>query len=339
MGSHGGATAEGQVKVLEKLGITEKTMGVPIVSSMDVVEVGRTETNAPVYMDKNAFNADGIAVVNRVKPHTDFSGEIESGLMKMMAVGLGKHAGCSTMHAYGLTKTIPMAARVDIEKAPVLFGLAIVENSRDETYKLKALLPRDIEEQEKKLFLESKSLVPKLPVEDIDLLIVEKIGKMFSGTGMDTKVIGRIRVPGEKEAETPRIKRIAVLDIDDSSYGNALGIGLADITTRRLFDKINFKAMYANVIPTTYLERGKIPIIAETDEEAARVALTTLGNVCAEKSRIIVVKNTLHLETMYVSKAILDGIRTRSDIEILGESGEMEFDASGKLNLDWEVAR
>lgn len=336
MGSHGGATAEGQVKVLAKLGITESTMEVPIISSMEVVEVGRTENGAPVYMDKNAFNADGIAVVNRVKPHTDFSGEIQSGLMKMMAVGLGKHAGCSTMHAYGLAKTIPAAARVDLQKAPILFGLGIVENSKDETYKIKAVLPAELEEQDKMMLRESMSMVPQLPVDDIDLLVVGKMGKMISGTGMDTKVIGRIRVEGEKESERPRIRRLVVLDLDDNSYGNALGVGLADITTRRLFDKIDFKATYANVIPTTYLERGKIPIIMDNDEEAVKTALSTIGRLDSAEARVIIIKNTLHLEEMFVSTKVLDEIKERPDIEVIGEIRPMSFDSLGCLNLDWE---
>jgi len=336
MGSHGGATAEGQVKVLAKLGITESTMEVPIISSMEVVEVGRTENGAPVYMDKNAFNADGIAVVNRVKPHTDFLGEIQSGLMKMMAVGLGKHAGCSTMHAYGLAKTIPAAARVDLQKAPILFGLGIVENSKDETYKIKAVLPAELEEQDKMMLRESMSMVPQLPVDDIDLLVVGKMGKMISGTGMDTKVIGRIRVEGEKESERPRIRRLVVLDLDDNSYGNALGVGLADITTRRLFDKIDFKATYANVIPTTYLERGKIPIIMDNDEEAVKTALSTIGRLDSAEARVIIIKNTLHLEEMFVSTKVLDEIKERPDIEVIGEIRPMSFDSLGCLNLDWE---
>lgn len=336
MGSHGGATAEGQVKVLAKLGITESTMEVPIISSMEVVEVGRTENGAPVFMDKNAFNADGIAVVNRVKPHTDFSGEIQSGMMKMMAVGLGKHAGCSTMHAYGLAKTIPAAARVDLQKAPIMFGLGIVENSKDETYKIKAVLPAELEEQDKIMLRESMSLVPQLPVDDIDLLVVGKMGKMISGTGMDTKVIGRIRVEGEKEAERPRIRRLVVLDLDDNSYGNALGVGLADITTRRLFDKIDFKATYANVIPTTYLERGKIPIIMDNDEEAVKTALSTIGRLDSAEARVIIIKNTLHLEEMFVSTKVLHEIRERADIEVIGEVRPISFDSLGCLNMDWE---
>ncbi|WP_422443627.1 lactate racemase domain-containing protein [Thermoanaerobacterium sp. DL9XJH110] len=335
MGSHGGATAEGQVRVLEKLGITEKSVGAPVLSSMEVVELGQTSKGVKVYMDKIAYNSDGIVVVNRVKPHTDFSGEIESGLLKMIAVGLGKHKGCSAMHAGGLAATIPEAAGVALNKAPILFGLAILENSRDETYKLKALLPSDFEREEKLLLKEAKTLVPKLPVEELDVLVVQKIGKMYSGTGMDTKVIGRIRVFGEKEPEFPRINKIIALDLDENSYGNALGIGLADITTRRLFDRIDFDVTYANIIPTTYLERGKIPVIMPDDREAIKTALKTIGNLHPEEVKLGIIKNTLHLEELYLTRAAISQVKNRSDIEILEEDLELEFDENNRLKLIW----
>jgi hypothetical protein len=335
MGSHGGATADGQVRVLEKLGITEKSVGVPILSSMDVVEIGETSKGVKVYMDKIAYSSDGIVVVNRVKPHTDFSGEIESGLLKMIAVGLGKHKGCSAMHAGGLAATIPEAAGVALNKAPILFGLAILENSRDETYKLKALRPSDFEREEKLLLKEAKTLVPKLPVDELDVLVVQKIGKMYSGTGMDTKVIGRIRVFGEKEPEVPRINKIIALDLDENSYGNALGIGLADITTRRLFDRIDFDVTYANIIPTTYLERGKIPVIMPDDCEAIKTALKTIGNVHPEEVKLGIIKNTLHIEELYLTRAAITQVKNQSDIEILEEDLELEFDENNSLKLIW----
>ncbi|KYO66906.1 lactate racemase domain-containing protein [Thermovenabulum gondwanense] len=333
MGSHGGATAEGQIKVLEKLGITEESVGVPILSSMEVVELGETPKGIKVYMDKIAYYSDGIVVVNRVKPHTDFSGEIESGLMKMIAVGLGKHKGCSAMHAGGLASTIIEAASLALKKAPIVFGLAILENSRDETYKLKAILPENFEIEEKLLLKEAKNLVPKLPINELDILIVEKIGKVYSGTGMDTKVIGRLKVFGEKEPETPRINKIVVLDLDEKSYGNALGIGLADITTRRLFDKIDLNVTYANTIPTTYLERGKIPIIMANDKEAISTALNTIGNVPVEKVKLAIIKNTLHLEELLLTKPAINSIIDKSSIEIVEEDLEISFDENNCLKI------
>lgn len=332
MGSHGGATAEGQVKVLSKLGITEETMGVPIVSDMTVVEIGHTPHSVPVYMDKNAYNADGIVVVNRVKPHTDFFDEIESGLMKMIAVGLGKEKGATTMHARGLATNILESARVSLANAPILFGLAIVENAKDETYKLKALLPKDFEAEEKKLLQEAKQIVPHIPADSLDVLVVQEMGKMYSGTGMDTKVLGRIRVFGETEPSSPVINKVVVLDLADNSYGNALGVGLADITTKRLVDKIDFQATYANLIPTTYLERGKIPVVMANDREAIDLAMRTAGDVTPETVKIAVIHNTLHLEELLVSAPLLQAIK--DPVEVLGP-WEMSFTEDGSLQLPW----
>lgn len=332
MGSHGGATAEGQAHVLEELGITEKTMGAPIVSSMEVVQLGVTPNGAPVYMDANAYNADGIIVVNRVKPHTDFIADTESGLLKMIAVGLGKEKGCSAMHDYGLAKTIPQSARVSLKKAPILLGLAILENSKDETYKLKAVLPENFEEVEKELLKESKSLVPKLPLDELDILVVEEMGKMISGTGMDTKVIGRMKIFGEEEPETPKINKIIVLNLAESSNGNALGIGLADITTKKLVDSINFDMTYTNIIATTFLERGKIPLTMANDKVAISTAFNTIGSVTPLEAKVAIIKNTLDLSELYVSEAALRAI-DKNKVEILEEGIEIKFDENNNLIL------
>ncbi|AEE90346.1 conserved protein of unknown function [Tepidanaerobacter acetatoxydans Re1] len=335
MGSHGGATAEGQTMVLEKLGVTPETMGVPVVSCMDVVKIGETPESVPIYMDKNAYNADGIIVINRVKPHTDFKGNIESGLLKMLAVGLGKHKGCSTIHANGLEDTIPKVARAILEKAHVIFGLAILENSKDETYKLKGLFPQDFEREERLLLKEAKSIVPKLPWDYLDILVVQEMGKTFSGTGMDTKVIGRIRVFGEEEMEKPCINKIVVLDLSDNSYGNALGVGLADITTKTLVDKIDFDVTYANTIPTTYLERGKIPVIMKDDREAIKTAMMTIGNVPLDRLKLAIIPNTLHLEEIYATKAAIEALKDKDKISVLDEGHPLNFDESGSLIVNW----
>lgn len=332
MGSHGGATAEGQEKVLKKLGITEETVGAPIASSMEVIQLGTTPNGSPVYMDANAYNSDGIIVVNRVKPHTDFIGDTESGLLKMISVGLGKAKGCSAMHDYGLTNTIPQAARIALKKAPILLGMAILENSKDETYKLKALLPEKLEEEEKGLFKEAKSLVPKIPIDRLDILVVEEMGKMFSGTGMDTKVIGRMKVYGEKEPESPSINKIVVLNLAESSYGNALGVGLADITTKKLVDSIDYEAMYANLLPTTFLERGKIPVTMASDEKAIEAAFNTIGSVKPMEAKLAIIKNTLNLKELYVTEAALNEI-DKDSIEILEQEIEIKFDENGNLTL------
>lgn len=332
MGSHGGATAEGQEAVLHHLGVTEDSMGCPIKSSMEVVQIGITESNVPVYFDKNAYAADGVVVVNRIKPHTDFAADIESGLTKMIAVGLGNQAGCSTMHSYGLSRSIPESARVSIGKVNIMFGLGIVENSKDETYKLKALYAKDFEEEEKVLLAEAKETVPKLPTDILDVLVIEEMGKMISGTGMDTKVLGRIKIMGETEPLKPAIKKVAVLRLASNSYGNALGIGLADVTTKSLVDSIDIDATYENIISTTFLERGKIPLTMSNDEQAISVAVSTVGDINEKTIKMAIIKNTLDLQEVYLSEAALKDI-DESRVEIIKRNIILSFDENGNLKL------
>nr|WP_157885419.1 lactate racemase domain-containing protein [Ndongobacter massiliensis] len=334
MGSHGGATNEGQLHVLHELGITEKTMDVPICASMECELLGHTENGMPVYFDKIAYEADGVIVVNRIKPHTDFVGTIESGLTKMMAIGLGNELGCSTMHAWGLGKSIPVSARLSKQKVNIVCGLGILENSRDETYRLEPVSPEHFEEEEHVLLEEAKRLVPRLPVEELDVLVVNEMGKMFSGTGMDTKIIGRMRVPGEKEPESPRIKQLAVLNLASNSYGNALGIGLADVTTQKLADAVDWKATYANIIPTTYLERGKLPVTLPNDQQAITIALNGAHAIDPHKVRLAVVKNTLQLQEMWVSEAVRAELAP-GKAEVLEET-RLSFDEMGNLCLGKE---
>ena len=286
MGSHGGATAEGQIEVLHKYGIDEETMGCEVRSDMEPVLLGEAENGAPVYFDKNAYAADGIIVVNRVKPHTDFLAKNESGVVKMCAVGLGKEKGATAMHVYNLAETIPLSFKVSLEKAPYLAGLAIIENSIDETYIIKALKPENFLEEEAELLKVAQKQVPHFPVDELDVLIVKEMGKMFSGTGVDTKVVGRIMVKGVPEPETPKINKLAILRLSPNSYGNAVGIGLADLTTKKLVDSIDYEAMYINLVPTTYLERGKVPPHFATEEETVGVAFKTLGKQSPRKQRL-----------------------------------------------------
>ena len=328
MGSHGGATAEGQRDVIRGYGIDEETMGCPVLSSMEVVQLGTIENGAPVYFDKNAYESDGVIVVNRVKPHTDFSAPNESGIVKMIAIGLGKEKGCSQMHAHGLAKSIPASAAVSLEKAPILCGLGIVENSRDKTFLLKAVRREDFLEEDAKLLKLSYSLVPHLPVDELDLLVVKEIGKIYSGTGMDTKTIGRIRVRGEKEPEKPDIHGIVALRMNEHSYGNALGIGLADITTKALVDKIDRQSMYSNLIPTTFLERGKIPAHFDTEKDALDVAMRLFGH--GADTSVIVADNTLEIETLLVSKKVLE---MNPELEVIEENVAFSFDADGNLTV------
>ena len=328
MGSHGGATAEGQREVIKGYGIDEETMGCPVLSSMEVVQLGTIANGAPVYFDKNAYESDGIIVVNRVKPHTDFSAPNESGIVKMLAIGLGKEKGCSQMHAHGLAKSIPASAAVSLEQAPILCGLGIVENSRDKTFLLKAVRREDFLEEDARLLKLSYSLVPHLPVDELDLLVVKEIGKIFSGTGMDTKTIGRIRVRGEKEPEKPDIHGIVALRMNEHSYGNALGIGLADITTKALVDQIDRQSMYSNLIPTTFLERGKIPAHFDTEEDAMDVAMRLYGH--GAETSLIIAENTLEIEKLLVSKKVLE---MAPELEVIEEAIPVSFDGAGRLKL------
>ncbi len=333
MGSHGGATAQGQKELLGELGITEDTMGCPIKSSMDVVMIGHTESGVPVYMDKYANEADGVIVINRVKPHTDFEHNIESGLSKMIAVGLGKHKGCATMHANGLRRSIPESARLSLEKMNIICGIGIVENSKDETYMIKAVLPQYFQEVEMELLKVAKSTVPKLPIKELDLLVVYEMGKMISGTGMDTKVLGRIRIDGEEEPKLPAINKIVTLNLASNSHGNALGIGLADITTKKLVDSMDLDATYANTLATTFLERAKIPITMRTDKEAIQAAVSTLSNVGKDTVKIAVIKNTLDLEKLYLSKGALESLRDDTEITPLKDKVKLTFDNNEEINI------
>ena len=326
MGSHGGATADGQEKVLCGYGITAETMGCPVVSSMEVVRLGDIPNGAPVWFDKSAYEADGVIVCNRVKPHTDFIADNESGIVKMVAVGLGNEAGCSAMHAFGLAGSIGPSCSLAIEKAPILAGLAVIENSSDETYAIQGVLPEHFLAEDARLLKVAQGLIPRLPTDNLDLLIVKEIGKMFSGTGMDTKVIGRIRVDGIPEPSAPRIKKLVVLRLNPHSYGNALGIGLADITTKNLIHSIDRETMYSNLLPTTYLERGKYPVWFNTEQEAIDAAIRTLGTV--RDLRMAVVENTLHLSALLVTPNILEDCPKAL---VLEKDIPIQFDKDGRL--------
>ncbi|MCG8618685.1 MAG: lactate racemase domain-containing protein, partial [Desulfobacterales bacterium] len=302
MGSHGGGTAEGQLKVLESLNITEERMGAPILSSMDTVRIGTSSFGFPVYADAHAAGADGIVVVNRIKPHTEFEGPVESGLMKMMAIGMGKHKGCIQVHRqtvnYGYSKVIPDIGAVHLDKLPVICGLGIVENLYDDTALIKAVPPESFREEEAVLLTKAKTLMARLPFADIDVLIIDEMGKNISGTGMDTNVIGRIMFVGEDEPEKPRITRIVVLGLTPESHGNAIGIGLADYTTRALTDSLDLDAMATNGIAAMTPEKARLPIALASDRDAVDAALNTIGEVAPENARIVHIKNTLELSEM-----------------------------------------
>jgi hypothetical protein len=334
MGSHGGATAEGQVEILESLGVTEEYCGAPIRSSMEVVELGETERGVPVYMDRIASEADGVVLVNRIKAHTDFRSTIESGLLKMASIGLGKHKQALALHGYGVQGIRDFMAEVGekvLESGHVLFGVGVVENAYDEPAMVEAIPPQEIPRREAELLAEYMQMMPGLPVSDVDVLYVDALGKNYSGTGMDTNVIGRFRILGVEEPESPRVKYVIVGDISRESHGNALGMGLADLTTRRLADQVDRKAMNANVITSTFVERAKVPMVLENDGEALETAVRCNWGVPPGQTRFVRIPNTLHLEYLYVSENLVDEVLQNADAEVVGDPEELRFDADGFL--------
>lgn len=335
MGSHGGGTAEGQLDVLRHYGITEDSLGVPLHATMEVVQLGETPDGLPVWLDKYASEADHIGVINRVKPHTDFSGAIESGLLKMMTIGLGKYHGAQHYHRanvqYGYEHIIRTVGRTVLQQARIAFGLGVIENGYDQTAVIRAVRAPQFEETELELQALSKKLAARLPFDFLHLLIVEEMGKNISGAGMDTKVIGRIMNIIEPPPTHPRILRIYVRDLHDDSYGNATGVGLADFVSRRLVHKIDPRATYINCLTGLSPESARIPITLDTDREAVEAALGTIGMVKPEEARIVRLQNTLLLEELDVSEALLSEVRQRDTLEILWGPKALAFDTLGRL--------
>ena len=338
MGSHGGAKAEGQRRIIEHYGINEETMGVPIKSSMEVVQVGKTADGIPVLLDKNAFQADRIIVVNRVKPHTDFKGEIESGLIKMMSIGLGKQKAADHYHnvfmRLGHYHVLTSVAREIVKQCPIAFGLALVENQRDETEIIQAIPAAKIEETERELLVIAKNLLPGIPFDPIDLLIIDEMGKNISGTGMDQNVIARTVIPYHQVPSKPQITRIFVRDLTSDSEGNATAIGNADFTTRRLVGKIDHRATNMNAITSSCPEAVRIPPFFDDDQETIETALKTIGEVAPENARIVHIKNTLMLEKMYISEALIADAENFNAIEINAKPNYMQFDETDNLVSD-----
>ncbi len=309
MGSHGGGTVEGQLAVLESLGVTASSIGVPVVGNAAAVEIARSVTGEPVWFDQALAGCDGLIVLNRVKSHTSFRGRLESGLTKMLVVGCGKAAGARQFHSLGalqLSDRLREFGQLILERLPVLGGVAVLENGREEIAALEPVRPAGWIASEERLLEEARRLLPRLPVDHLDLLVVDEMGKNYAGTGMDTNVIGRFGIRGVADVG-PQIGRIVVLDLSEGSHGNANGMGLADFITRRFADKIDFPATYLNTLTATFVERAKMPIVMESDREAIETALRTLGSPV--EPCIIRVRNTLELEHLWVSPAVLAGLR------------------------------
>lgn len=328
MGSHGGATGDGQKTLLADLGISETTMGCSVVSSMEVEEIGRTPAGVPVFLDRNALHADGIIAINRVKLHTIFRGDVESGLCKILAVGLGKHRGAQQIHQIGTQPFLVDTARVILEKAPVLAGVAVLENSLDETMEVHVVPREAFEATDAALLKRCWQIMPRVPFDPLDVLVVDEMGKNISGTGMDTNVIGiGGRVGGKMMMGTPAVSTVVVLGLTPETHGNANGIGLADLTTRRLVDAIDYKATYTNVMTTRLWSAGRLPVILDTDKEALE---TAVGQIPPGEIRLVRIKDTLHLEEMDVSEPLLPEARKRG-LTVTGEPRPVEFDAAGRI--------
>lgn len=335
MGSHGGATAEGQRSIVEGYGITEEYLGVPILSSMEVTYIGKTDEGQPVYIDKNAAEADGIAVVGRVKAHTDFRGPYESGIMKMMTIGLGKQYGAENFHRTGpkyMAHNIPLYGNAIRKNASVLFALGIVENAYDETCILKAMTNEEIPAIEPQLLEQSKALMGKIYFDSTDVLIVDQIGKDISGDGMDPNVTGTFSTPYASGGLKAR-KRV-VLDLTKDTHGSMMGLGMADATTQRCFDHCDLYASYANALTCTLFHCAKIPMILQSDKDAIQACLKYCGDNEKEYPRVIRIKDTLHLGEIWISEAHLKEAADHPFVEILSGPEELEFDAQGNLIRD-----
>jgi hypothetical protein len=345
MGSHGGAAPDGQEKVLAQYGVTRETMEVPFETSMKVVTIGRMPDGGEVVFSAAAAEADGIVVINRIKPHTDFRGELGSGLQKMLAIGFGKHVGAINAHRaasrLGHESVIAQTAKVILEKMPVLFGVALLEDQHHETEDVKVIPAGEIVEEERKLLVKARALTSHLPFEEIDLLIVDEIGKEISGTGMDTNVIGRgvlgyIASLSPSEEPGPRIFRIFVRDLTVATNGNGIGLGLADFTTGRAVRALNLEYMYTNAITSLGLPTAKIPIYFESDREVLEKAIASLATGTPQTLRIVRIGNTLEMDRLLVSEALLEDARERGYLSRAAVARQMAFDEAGNLlPLPW----
>ena len=339
MGSHGGATAAGQEKLLAGYGITQQSVAAPIRSSMEVVDLGLSRLGLPVYLDRLAFSADHIVVVNRIKPHTDFKAPIESGLIKMMTIGLGKQRGAEQYHnaviEHGYYETLMAHAEVILDKAPIAFGVGLVENQLDETEMIVTTWKDRLVATEAVVLERAKALLPRLPFKAIDLLIVDEMGKDISGTCMDQKVIARTVIKVGTAPSEPRIRRIFVRDLTEKSQGMATGIGNADFVTSRLVAKVDRQATYMNCLSACEPEMAAIPPYYDTDREVLQRALSTIGLVSPENAKIVHIRNTLALHTMMVSEALLAEVTGQGHLEILDGPQSMEFDEEDNLLSFW----
>ncbi|WP_249595577.1 lactate racemase domain-containing protein [Peribacillus frigoritolerans] len=327
MGSHGGATAEGQIDVLLQLGISEEAVGAPIKSSMEVIKLDELPNGLPVYIDKLAYESDKIIVINRIKPHTAFRGPVESGLMKMITIGLGKQKGAEAAHAYSfkyMAEHVPEMAKVSLSKAPIIFGLASIENAYDKPAKIVAVPAEDLEVVEPGLLLEAKSLMPKIHFDSMDVLIVNELGKDISGDGMDPNITGNFATPYATGG--PDVKRTVVLGLTEKTHGNANGIGMADMTTKAVMNEIKWEKGYANALTSTVTDVVKLPMFLDTQELAVKAAIKTCNAFDLNKVRIVRIKNTLEIGEIWISESMMEEALKNEDIEILSDPEDLALD-------------
>jgi Lactate racemase N-terminal domain len=335
MGSHGGATAEGQRELLAGYGVTAEKMGVPVKTDMDTVVLGTNPVGLPIYFDRNAYQADGIVLANRVKPHTDFRGVHESGVLKMLVIGLGKRDGASQVHKLGirgLCEILPAVGRFLVANTRFTLGLALLENAEDETAEIVALEPETIFDLEPKLLERARGLMGRLPFDQIDVLIVGELGKNYSGAGMDPNVIGRLYIETQPDFDKPKVTRLAVLDVSDESHGNIVGIGFADLTTERLVSRMDPVPFRINTLTSCCLGRSRIPITLPTDRDVIESALETCWRIDPAEARIVVIPNTLEVKTLWVSAPLEEEVTAHPHLARETDYLPMPIDIDGSLD-------
>lgn len=334
MGSHGGGTSEGQANMLKKLGITKETVGCDIISSMEVVEVGRTSKDLPVYIDKNAANADGIILLNRVKLHTSFRGKYESGLIKMMAIGLAKRKGADMTHSLryeNMAENLVEVGTIALQNLNIICGVASIENGYNEVADVFVLKKEEILEEEPKILEKSKKLMSRIYLDDIDVLIVNEIGKNISGTGVDTNIVGRFHTKAASGG--PNTIKLGFLDISEKSGGNGNGMGLADFVSKKFYDKIDFPATYINAITSTEPNSVKLPLVLDNDKYVFKGCVKLCGTRDLDKLKLVVINNTKELDEIYMSKAAFENVVCKQNVESVSELFDVPFDEEDNLEL------
>ncbi len=337
MGSHGGATKEGQAELLAGYGVTPETMGVEVKSDMDTLELGTNPVGLPIYFDKNAYNADGIVLLNRVKPHTDFHATHESGVLKMLVIGLGKQQGASQIHKLGLRgmkEVLPAVGGFLVKNTKFALGLAILENSADLPAEIVPLEPETIFEVEPKLLDRARELMGRLPFDQIDVLAVGEVGKNYSGAGMDPNVIGRLMIETQNDFARPSVTRLVVLDASEETHGNIVGVGFADLTTERLVAKLDPVPFRINILTSCCLERGRIPITLPNDRDVFEAAIDTCWRIDPSEARMVIIPNTLEVNTLWISKAMEAEAKSHPHLTIETEFSPLPFSADGFLEQE-----